>query len=631
METPSTETISHIPNNKHLFWPQDVCNHPCDVTLVVEDEKKFQAHRNVLAKASQFFDKLLSCDMRESKDGVVRLEMLNEFVLRDILEFIYTGEVQISDGDRAQDLIAVADYMFLPQLKSLAGISLTQNLNFSNCLPIYHFAQTYRCKEAISGVKTFVFANFNAVSTKEEFLNMPINDIEMWISSDELNVSAEEDVFELILTWIDRNKVERKKYFSELFRHVRLVHVNRDYLCSNIAKNKLVSCNDSCVGLVKDALRFIESNNHRSQNVRPRKSLETPVILIFEPGRKENTLCYLPREDTWCKAPRAIPQLQYRTFSCEDKLYLTAECFFGGDLNLLCYDSLSDSLTSLTSIFTSLKLSKGVDPACHIFVTGENEMYALVAERRGTTQIRTYSSITKYIPKLNRWEDVSSFDWDSRRGICIINKDNFVYFLGGKWRFSCLRDAYRYDLTANKWEKIAEMKVERSEAQGAVAHGKVFVIGGIGTPSDDKLCEVYNETTDEWQLIASLKIPDGFSEGCVAGLMCVDDKLHAVVQYSVESCSSRNCRSRHEVTVRDPIITVECYDPNQNQWKRKTELPNRRIVSVAGACSMRVFKGSQFLRKVSSPLKCSGLSIPGNHLDQETPIGSKVKHFCLIT
>ena len=28
--------------------------------------------------------------MRESKEGVVRLEMLNEFVLRDILEFIYT-------------------------------------------------------------------------------------------------------------------------------------------------------------------------------------------------------------------------------------------------------------------------------------------------------------------------------------------------------------------------------------------------------------------------------------------------------------------------------------------------------------------------------------------------------------
>lgn len=98
METPSTETLAYIPNNKHLFWPQDVCHHPCDVTLVVEDEKKFQAHRKVLAEASQFFEKLLSCDMRESKEGVVRLEMPQQA-------------------------------MFLLRLKSLAGRAFSQKLN----------------------------------------------------------------------------------------------------------------------------------------------------------------------------------------------------------------------------------------------------------------------------------------------------------------------------------------------------------------------------------------------------------------------------------------------------------------------------------------------------------------------
>ena len=294
METPSTETPACIPNKKHFFSPQDICNHPCDITLVVEDGKKFQAHRNVLAEASQFFEKLLSSDMRESKEGVIRLEMLNESVLRDVLEYIYTGEVQILDEDHAQDLIAMADYIFLPQLKYLAGRALTQKLNCSNCLPIYHFAETYHCEELVSDVKTFVYANFNTVSTTEEFLKMPSNDIEMWISSDELNVSAEEEVFEFILTWIDRDKVERKKYFSKLFRHVRLVHVSRDYMCRNIAKSKLVSCNECCVGLLKDALKFTESNrkwSHTSQNAKPRKSLETPVILVFEPGRKENNLC----------------------------------------------------------------------------------------------------------------------------------------------------------------------------------------------------------------------------------------------------------------------------------------------------------------------------------------------------
>ena len=72
----------------------------------------------------------------------------------------------------------------------------------------------------------------------------------MWISSDEIDVSAEEEAFTLILTWIDREKSERKKYFAELFREVRLVYVSRDYLLSDIVTNDLVNDNEGCMDLV---------------------------------------------------------------------------------------------------------------------------------------------------------------------------------------------------------------------------------------------------------------------------------------------------------------------------------------------------------------------------------------------
>ena len=66
--------------------------------------------------------------MRESNEGIVRLEMLTELCLRDILEFIYTGSVQISTEDNAQELIAMADYLVLPHLKTLAGRVLVEKL-----------------------------------------------------------------------------------------------------------------------------------------------------------------------------------------------------------------------------------------------------------------------------------------------------------------------------------------------------------------------------------------------------------------------------------------------------------------------------------------------------------------------
>ena len=68
----------------------------------------------------------------------------------------------------------------------------------------------------------------------------------MWISSDEINVSAEEDVFKIIVTWIGSEKSERRKYFPKLFkkhfaksfRKVRLVYVSRDFLHSDTDHDK---------------------------------------------------------------------------------------------------------------------------------------------------------------------------------------------------------------------------------------------------------------------------------------------------------------------------------------------------------------------------------------------------------
>ena len=97
-----------ITNTKSTFvWcafsNMDVCEvklkqdlNPYDVTLVAEDGKEFKAHRQALSEASPFFEKVLSSDMKENQEGVIRLEIFNESQMVDILELIYTGNVEIS-------------------------------------------------------------------------------------------------------------------------------------------------------------------------------------------------------------------------------------------------------------------------------------------------------------------------------------------------------------------------------------------------------------------------------------------------------------------------------------------------------------------------------------------------------
>ena len=102
-----------------LFIPNDTLYQPCDVVLIVKDGKQFKAHRQVLSEASLFFEKLLNSDMKESQEGIVRLEMFAESVMAATLQFIYNGDVQISTEHDARDLIVLADYLFLEKLKLL--------------------------------------------------------------------------------------------------------------------------------------------------------------------------------------------------------------------------------------------------------------------------------------------------------------------------------------------------------------------------------------------------------------------------------------------------------------------------------------------------------------------------------
>ena len=212
-----TSDISERPKiaiSREVFLPTDTLDQPCDVILVVEDGKEFKAHRQVLSKASPFFEKLLNSGMKESNEGIVRLEAFSESVMRNTLYFIYTGNVQILAEDNARDLIIIADYLFIRNLKTLAEKVLLQKLNFSNCFSNFYFSERYQCSELFSKTQTFILANFSALyaANREEVLNMSSKDIKLFLASDEINVRAEEDVFNIILSWIDHDKGERKKY-----------------------------------------------------------------------------------------------------------------------------------------------------------------------------------------------------------------------------------------------------------------------------------------------------------------------------------------------------------------------------------------------------------------------------------
>lgn len=195
--------------------------------------------------------------------------------------------------------------------------------------------------------------------------------------------------------------------------------------------------------------------------------------------------------------------------------------------------------------------------------------------------------LAKYKPESNLWEDLSSFHHLAlRRNSCIVAKDNFVYFIGGKGNDSISTYVDRYGLSRNKWRRVANMQQARSSASGAVANGKLFVAGGtekcldIGSAHSCDF-EVYDDTTNEWQFIIT---PMRKIVVCPK-LLSVDGKLYA-----------------HFLDMNRHTFEVDCYAGPDKHWNPHViEIPRSwpGWLYIRATCSMRIFKG--FLKLDRSP------------------------------
>ena len=298
--------VSEEQKTKRLDLSRHIGDQPCDVTLMVKDGKQFKAHGNVLSNASSFFERMLDSDWKESREGVICLESVTDKIMEDILEFIYSGSVHVCSMERAEDLITAADYLFLPNLKDIAGRFLAQTLSMSNYSSIYDFAERYQCEELMTNIKKFIRSNLVAIANEEHFFNLPCHEVEQLISSDDIHVSAADDVFKIILKWIDHDKNERKKHFQDLFRHVRLPLLSRHCLENEISTNCFVTQDKDCLFDVTFTLERMHVlpllYPPDLSTLSPRIVLQPEVLVACE--RTDRTVwVYLPSEDIWYKLP----------------------------------------------------------------------------------------------------------------------------------------------------------------------------------------------------------------------------------------------------------------------------------------------------------------------------------------
>ena len=274
-------------------------------------------------------------------------------------------------------LTTSGDFFVIPSLKALCSKGILKTLALSNCVPIYYFALRYRCEELQKDAKDFTLANFVAVAETEDFLNLSSKQVEEWISRDDIIVEGEEEVFEVVMKWMERNECQKENLY-DLFRHIHCIYSPRVYLLKVVLHNPLVKNNIDFSNCAQDAMNEVFGGGEECCfDQSPRNCLKTHKNTIIACG-ETSTLCYIPSEDRLYELPSMLSTgnlfseaISGSISACQGKLFFIGSNSYGYPAE--CYDPAINTWFPLKSFEREVKWCSVVTFQSLLYVIGGME------------------------------------------------------------------------------------------------------------------------------------------------------------------------------------------------------------------------------------------------------------------
>ncbi|PAV80565.1 hypothetical protein WR25_19109 isoform A [Diploscapter pachys] len=567
--TDNVTAITHKSPIHGMFLTTQLCSIRdnemlCDVTLVANGAK-IQAHRLVLAACSSYFRAMFTNEMIERRKKEIEITDVDPNTLEALVNFCYCGEIRISDAN-VQNLLPAACLLQLSEVQDVCCDFLKKQLDPSNCLGIRAFADTHACRELLRSADKYALRNFQQVVGTEEFMSLSYDLLKEIISSEELHVQSEEQVYDAIVQWVRHDLEHRRNYFSKLLQHVRLPLCRPKFLVS-IGEEILVKSDASSRDLVDEAKNYLllplERSKMQGPRTRPRNPLQYGEVLYAVGG--------------WCSGDALA----------------SVERF--------------DPLKSPTSWVTVAAMTKR---RCGVGVAVLDNLIFACGGHCGQSYL---NSVERYDPATNQWSCDVAPTSTCRTSVGVAVLDGRLYACGGQDGVSCLDVVERYDATRNEWCKIAPMKSRRLGVSVCVYNGCIYAVGGSNGESPLNSVERYDPRSGKWELVKPMAtrrkhLGAALFEGTILAVGGRDDacELNSVERYhpakdewtSVVAMNSR--RSGVGLAVVNEKLyavggfdghnylgTVEIFDSDSNQWRlHRQTMKYRRLGGGVGVIRM---------------------------------------------
>ncbi|KAJ7309776.1 hypothetical protein JRQ81_007843 [Phrynocephalus forsythii] len=518
-----------------------------DVVLYVEG-RPIEAHRILLAAACDYFRGMFAGGLREMEQEEVHIQGISHNAMCQILNFIYTSELEVSLNN-VQEILAAACQLQIPEVIKFCCDFLMAWVDDENILDVYRLAELFDLMHLSEQLDAYILKNFVAFSKTETYRQLPLEKVYALLSSNALEVSSENEVYEgALLYHYTPEQVETDQV--SLVEPPKLLETVRFPLMELQTLQRLHDKLSACPlkETVAGALAY-----HKNEGLQP--------LLQSSHTRLRNQARYLhPLLGEWRHFTAALsPRMSNQGIAVLNNfVYL-----IGGDNNVRGFRAESrcwryDPRHNRWFQIQSLQQEHADLCVC---VLGEH-IYA-VAGRDYHEDLR---EVERYDPRTNTWKYVAPLRKEvyAHAGAAL---DGKMYISCGRRGEDYLKELHRYDPVANCWDSLADGPVRRAWHGTAALLGRLYVIGGSNNDSgyrrDVHQVACYTPHTSQWTTVRPL--PAGHGEPGIA-----------VLENTIYVLGGRS----HNRGIRMDYVHI--YDAERDCWEEGPQLEDD--ISGMAAC-----------------------------------------------
>ena len=145
----------------------------CDINFCLENSQHVGGHKYILAARSPVFAAMFQHEMQESKTGHVVIPDIELDIFKEMLYFIYSGQIETPLTERkAKLLFLAADKYDIEDLKNICLHFLSAYILYkTNVIHLLVWAHTYVVDKLKEAALEMVAINFDQICLTEEWVN----------------------------------------------------------------------------------------------------------------------------------------------------------------------------------------------------------------------------------------------------------------------------------------------------------------------------------------------------------------------------------------------------------------------------------------------------------------------------